>query len=320
MVLGITRNPDSVTETHQEEPGRRIRKPAWLKRRLPSGPVYGETRGLLEAFHLHTVCQEAQCPNRFECFSKKTATFLIMGPKCTRNCRFCSVDSGPDGPPDPEEPVRVARAARDMGLRYVVVTSVTRDDLPDGGAHLFAETIREIRSRIDQVLVEVLIPDFKGDARSLVTVLDAEPDVLNHNIETVPRLYERVRPEADYRRSLTLLARARKNSASVPVKSGIMLGLGEKPAEIRETLQDIYDSGCRIMTIGQYLQPSRHHLPVDRFVRPEEFESWRKAALHLGFGQVFSGPFVRSSYKAAEMCTAIGPQPRQEVAQYGDPT
>ncbi len=297
-----------------------MRKPAWLKRSLPSGPVYGETRALLDAFGLHTVCQEAQCPNRFECFSKKTATFLIMGPKCTRNCRFCSVDSGPAGPPDPEEPVRVARAARDMGLRYVVVTSVTRDDLPDGGAHLFAGTIREIRSRIDQVHVEVLIPDFKGDESSLVIVLDAQPDVLNHNIETVPRLYGLVRPEADYQRSLTLLSSAHNHNASIPLKSGIMLGVGEKPVEIRETLQDVHDSGCRIVTIGQYLQPSRYHLPVDRFVHPEEFEGWRKTALEMGFKQVFSGPFVRSSYNAGEMYSAISSKTRLEAAEYGGPT
>jgi lipoyl synthase len=297
-----------VTEIHQEESGRRIRKPSWLKRRLPSGPVYGETRALLEGFHLHTVCQEAQCPNRFECFSKKTATFLIMGPRCTRHCRFCSIDSGPDGPPDPEEPVRVARAARDLGLRYVVVTSVTRDDLPDGGAHFFAEAVREIRRRIDHVLVEVLIPDFQGDADSLATVLAARPDVLNHNIETVPRLYDQVRPEADYYRSLALLERAGNDASSIPVKSGIMLGVGERPAEIRETLQDIHYSGCRIVTIGQYLQPSRRHLPVDRFVHPEEFESWRKTALALGFWQAFSGPFVRSSYNAAEMYGGISQQ------------
>ncbi len=308
-----------MTQIHQE-PLKRRPKPPWLKRRLPSGPVYGETTALLEGFGLHTVCQEAKCPNRFECFSKKTATFLIMGPKCTRNCRFCSVEAGPDGPPDPEEPVRVARAARDMGLRYVVVTSVTRDDLPDGGAQLFAETVREIRRRIDQVLVEVLIPDFKGDESSLFVVLNAQPDVLNHNIETVPRLYSLVRPEADYHRSLTLLKKARRHSSSIPVKSGIMLGVGEEPAEIQDTLQDMHDSGCRTVTIGQYLQPSRHHLPVHRFVTPAEFESWRKSALQIGFGQVFSGPFVRSSYNAGEMYRTISPQPFRETAKHGGPT
>ncbi len=308
-----------MTETRQKSVNR-IRKPPWLKRRLPSGPAYEETRTLLDALGLRTVCQEAKCPNRFECFSKKTATFLIMGPRCTRHCRFCSVDSGPDGSPDPEEPVRVARAARDMGLRYVVVTSVTRDDLPDGGAYLFAKTIKEIRRRIDPVLVEVLIPDFKGDANSLACVLHAKPDVLNHNIETVPRLYNLVRPEADYHRSLTLLARARRNSGSIPVKSGIMLGVGEQSAEIRETLQDIHHSGCRIVTIGQYLQPSGQHLPVDRFVTPREFDSWRKTALQMGFGQVFSGPFVRSSYNAGEMYTAIRPQLCREVGMDGGPS
>lgn len=291
----------------------RVRKPVWLTRDLPTGPVYGRTRALVDGFGLHTVCQEAKCPNRFECFSKHTATFLIMGPKCTRNCRFCSIEAGPCSPPDPEEPVRVAMAAQSMKLRYVVVTSVTRDDLEDGGAGLFARTIQEIRKRIDGAVVEVLVPDFGEDEQALATVLDAAPDVLNHNIETVPRLYESVRPEADYRRSLNLLARAATRSPAVSTKSGIMLGLGETSEEIKRTLREIHASGCRTVTIGQYLQPSRRHLPVDRFVSPAEFDGWRKTALSIGFEEAFSGPFVRSSYRAGDMYRAVRSGPRNKV-------
>jgi lipoic acid synthetase len=278
-----------------------IRKPRWLKRRLPTGPAYENMRSLIQDRHLHTVCQEAKCPNQFECFSKQTATFLIMGPKCTRNCRFCSVETGPETPPDPQEAIRVAEAAAKMKLRYVVVTSVTRDDIPDGGAGLFAETILAIRKKIPQAIVEVLIPDFQGDVRALKTVLDAKPEVLNHNIETVPRLYPVVRPQAIYERSLALLQRARDYDQTIHIKSGLMLGLGEKSAEIHATLKDLLESGCRILTLGQYLQPSKDHLPVERFVPPSEFDDWRKFALELGFSDVASGPFVRSSYQAEKL-------------------
>lgn len=276
-------------------------KPRWLTRPLPRGPVYEQVRRMVRDGMLHTVCQEAKCPNQGECFSHHTATFLIMGDRCTRNCRFCAVKHGPITEPDPEEPKRVADAAAWLGLRYVVVTSVTRDDLPDGGAHFFAETIREIRKRIDGVLVEVLIPDFRGYADALATVLDAAPDVLNHNIETVPGLYPLVRPGADYRHSLELLARVKRRKPVIPAKSGIMLGLGETSGEVESTLRDISHTGCRMLTIGQYLQPSSHHLPVERFVPPEEFDCWRETALGMGFREVFSGPFVRSSYRAEEM-------------------
>ena len=254
---------------------------------------------------LHTVCQEAKCPNMWECFSQETATFLIMGPRCTRDCRFCAVEHGPLGPPDPEEPVRVAEAAHNMGLRYVVVTSVTRDDLPDGGAHFFAETIREIRKRKPDTLVEVLIPDFQGDQAALRTVLEARPDVLNHNLETVPRLYPLVRPQADYRRSLECLRQAGQYDPAIPTKSGLMLGLGESSKEVEKTLQDLVEVGCRMLTLGQYLQPSREHLPVRQFVHPERFEIWRDTALGMGFSQVASGPFVRSSYHAQEHYEAL---------------
>ncbi len=254
---------------------------------------------------MHTVCEEAKCPNQWECFSHHTATFLIMGDHCTRNCRFCAVLHGPLSKPDPDEPLRVAKAARSLGLQYVVVTSVTRDDLPDGGASLFAQTIQEIRRQNPGAAVEVLIPDFQGDERSLAVVLDAGPAVLNHNIETVERLYPRVRPGADYRRSLQLLARARAYRPSIPRKSGMMLGLGETDEEVRQALRDLFRAGCRLLTMGQYLQPSDGHLPVERFVPPEAFETWRTFALDLGFSAVSSGPFVRSSYKAGEMYRAV---------------
>ena len=244
------------------------RKPDWLKRRLPTGETFNQVRDLIEAGRLHTVCQEAKCPNIWECYSHRTATFLIMGERCTRNCRFCSVAPGPPGPLDPQEPARVAEAVERMGLKYVVVTSVTRDDLPDGGAGHFAATIHEIRRRVPGAEIEVLIPDFQGDPAALETVLRARPDVLNHNIETVPRLYPRVRPQADYRRSLELLRRAGEIAPGIPVKSGLMLGLGERPEEIRQTLQDLRAAGGRILTLGQYLQPSPEHLPVETYVPP----------------------------------------------------
>jgi lipoic acid synthetase len=281
------------------------RKPDWLKRRLPTGEDFNRVRELIEAGKLHTVCQEAKCPNIWECYSHGTATFLIMGERCTRNCRFCSVSPGLPEPLDPDEPSRVAEAVAHMGLRYVVVTSVTRDDLPDGGAAHFAATIREIRRRLPEAEVEVLIPDFQGERAALAIVLDAGPNVLNHNIETVPRLYPRVRPQADYRRSLELLRRSRALAPSIPTKSGLMLGLGEKPAELRRTLLDLREAGCRILTLGQYLQPSAEHLPVEAYIPPDDFETWRAAALEMGFSEVASAPFVRSSYHANESFQAL---------------
>ena len=276
------------------------RKPDWLKRRLPTGEGYARVRELIESGRLHTVCQEARCPNIWECFSHHTATFLIMGERCTRNCRFCSVHSGTPEALDPGEPGRVAAAAAEMGLQYVVVTSVTRDDLPDGGAAHFAATIRAIRERIPGAEIEVLIPDLQGDRTALHTVLAGRPDVLNHNIETVPRLYPQVRPQADYRRSLELLRAAGEIAPSIPTKSGLMLGLGETPEEVQLTLQDLRSHGCRLLTLGQYLQPSPEHLPVAAYVPPEEFERWRADALAMGFTHVASAPFVRSSYHAGE--------------------
>jgi lipoic acid synthetase len=282
-------------------PGSRAPKPGWLRLRLPSGPEYELVRSLIDNSALHTVCQEARCPNQWECFARQTATFLIMGPRCTRNCRFCAVEHGPLGPPDPQEPFRVAEAAHNLGLRYVVVTSVTRDDLPDGGAAIFAATIGAIRKKIPDVLIEVLIPDFQGSEESLFTVVDALPDVLNHNIETVERLYPSVRPGAVYERSMQLFRRAEGRNASLPIKSGLMLGLGESPEEVHRTLRDLLDAGCSLLTLGQYLQPSADHLPVERFVTPEEFDDWREIALTMGFSRVASGPLVRSSYHAKDL-------------------
>jgi len=276
------------------------RKPAWLKRRLPSGPIYGNVCQTLGEQGLHTVCQEAKCPNQWECFSRKTATFLILGSRCTRNCGFCAVAHGPSGPPDPEEPQRVARMARDMGLAYVVVTSVTRDDLPDGGADLFATTIRAIRTEIP----EVRIPDFRGQRAAIQTVVTAGPDVLNHNLETIPALYAEVRPEADYQRSLALLQTVRDLAPHMMTKSGLMLGLGETREGVRQTLSDLRAVDCRMVTLGQYLQPSPAHLPVKRYVPPEEFDQWRGEALQMGFQEVASGPLVRSSYQARELYQA----------------
>jgi lipoic acid synthetase len=283
----------------------RVPKPPWLKRRIPSGATYQKIRELLQKTHLHTVCQEACCPNLGECFSQGTATFLILGDRCTRNCRFCAVAHGPADAPDLEEPLRVAKAVDHMKLRYAVVTSVTRDDLPDGGASVFAETIRKIREKTPETKVEVLIPDFRGDLHSLKTVVRARPDVLNHNVETVPRLYASVRPEAVYQRSLDLLKSAHLMDPLIPTKSGLMLGLGERPEEIQEVLSDLLAAGCRILTLGQYLQPSAQHLPVQRYVSPEEFKEWRKRALRAGFREVASGPFVRSSYQAREAYQAL---------------
>ena len=278
-----------------------LRKPPWLRRRIQAGATYQEVHRIIQRSKLHTVCQEAHCPNLGECFSRGTATFLILGDHCTRNCRFCAVAHGPSGPPDSEEPHRLAEAVQNMGLRYVVVTSVTRDDLSDGGSGHFAQTISEIRRRVPTARIEVLVPDFQGSDSAVTTVVQARPDVFNHNLETVARLYPKVRPGADYRRSLRLLRRVRALSSDMPTKSGLMLGLGESPEELRQALFDLLEVECRILTLGQYLQPSRDHLPVERFLPPEAFEQWREVALEMGFRQVASGPFVRSSYRAGEL-------------------
>ena len=288
-----------MKQTRQEETS--VRKPDWLGRPLPSDPAFSRISSLLDDGRLHTVCQEARCPNRGECFSRGTAAFLILGGSCTRRCRFCAVTQGTPERPDPDEPRRVAEAAARMSLDYVVVTSVTRDDLADGGAGAFAETIRVLRVRRPGIRIEVLIPDFRGDETALRTVLDARPDVLNHNLETVLRLYPAVRPEAVYARSLELLSRVGRRAPDVAVKSGLMLGLGELPDELEAALKDLLAAGCRILTLGQYLQPRKDCLPVARFVPPAEFDAWRKAALGMGFHRVAAGPLVRSSYHAEEL-------------------
>jgi len=280
-----------------------VRKPAWLRRGIPAAPAHARLRSLLDGDRLHTVCQEARCPNCEECFGRGTATFLILGEICTRRCRFCTVTQGIPQPPDLDEPRRVAEAAARLNLDYVVVTSVTRDDLADGGAGLFAATIRLLKDRRPGGRVEVLIPDFRGDEAALQTVLTARPDCLNHNLETVARLYPLVRPQAVYGRSLDLLRRASRSVAVPVVKSGMMLGLGEEPGEVEEALRDLLAAGCRSLTLGQYLQPNRDALPVSRFVPPEEFDWWREKALAMGFIRVASGPFVRSSYHAG---SAVG--------------
>ena len=276
-------------------------KPPWLKKRLPPFEDLVKVKSILDSAQLHTVCEEARCPNLGECFSKGTATLLILGRICTRNCGFCAVAHGVSAPLDEEEPKKVAQAVIKMGLQYVVITSVTRDDLPDGGASHFAKTIQAIRALDRGIKIEVLIPDFKGDLSSLVTVLKEDPDVLNHNIETIPRLYQEVRPRADYRRSLDLLKRAKEKDPRAVTKSGFMLGLGETEKEVYSLLQDLSEVGCDFLTIGQYLQPRPDRLPVVRYIPPEEFEGYKKIGEEMGFKSVASGPFVRSSFHAAQM-------------------
>ena len=277
------------------------RKPPWLKIRLSQLQDTSKVKSILNVTSLHTVCEEARCPNLGECFSSGTATILILGKICTRNCGFCAVERGVPASLDESEPERVATAISKMKLQYVVVTSVTRDDLPDGGASVFAKTIRAVRALDPKIKIEVLIPDFKGDKASLVTVLKESPDVLNHNVETVPRLYPQVRPQADYRRSLDLLQRVKEFNSQMVTKSGFMLGLGERREEVLELLLDLRKAGCDFLTIGQYLQPGLDRLPVVEYVPPEEFEEYKKIGEEMGFKSVASGPFVRSSFHASEM-------------------
>ncbi len=280
------------------------RKPSWLKVKAPGSPTYVRLKHLMGELRLHTVCEEAHCPNIGECWHHGTATFMILGDVCTRACGYCAVAHGRPAGLDTAEPERVADAAGRMGLRYVVLTSVDRDDLSDGGASIFAETVRAIRDRLPGCRIEVLIPDFQGKAEPLHAVLDAGPDILNHNTETVPRLYRMARPGGRYARTLELLDRARTYAPHIPTKSGLMVGLGEEWDEVVATLADLRDVGCGILTIGQYLSPSAAHLPVVRYYHPEEFEMLRATALSLGFGHVESGPLVRSSYHAHEQANA----------------
>jgi len=279
----------------------KLKKPPWLKKRLPSGETLQKVHKLLRDCRLHTVCQEAHCPNLGECFSQGTATFLIMGDRCTRNCGFCAIRHDPPLPLDEGEPEKVSKAVEELGLRYAVITSVTRDDLPDGGADHFSKTIRAIRAGSPGTSIEVLIPDFQGSETALGRVVTSGPDVINHNIETVPRLYAEVRPQAVYERSLKLLDRVRMLDSRVVTKSGLMLGLGEGHKEIKGVFEDLLNAGCQILTLGQYLPPSSDHHRVARYVPPDEFSRLEKIAYEMGFISVASGPFVRSSYHAGEM-------------------
>lgn len=276
------------------------RKPEWLKIKLTTGEPYQEIKDMMRSRTLHTVCEEARCPNIYECWANRTATFMILGDVCTRACRFCAVKSGLPTELDLQEPQRVAEAAEQMGLRHCVVTSVARDDLKDGGASIFAATIHEIRKRMPFCSVEVLIPDFQGDRDALQIVMDAKPDILNHNVETVERLSDRVRAKAKYRRSLELLRRAKEMQPSIPTKSSLMLGVGETLDEVRQTMDDLRAVDCNILTLGQYLQPTPQHLEVVRYVHPDEFAELKADGLARGFSHVESGPFVRSSYHAHE--------------------
>jgi lipoic acid synthetase len=280
--------------------GDRHRLPAWLKRPLPRGNGNFFTQGLLRELRLETVCENARCPNRPECYARRTATFMILGNVCTRPCGFCSVPRGAPESLEDDEPERVAEAAHRLGLRHVVITSVTRDDLPDGGADHFYRCIVAVRARTGAA-VEVLTPDFLGDRRAVDRVLEARPEVYNHNLETVPRLYKKVRGRAAYQRSLDLLAHVKRRAPRTLTKSGLMLGLGETTQELLEVLADLRAVGCDTLTLGQYLAPTLKHLPVERFVPPAEFDALGALARSLGFAQVASGPFVRSSYHADEM-------------------
>jgi lipoic acid synthetase len=275
------------------------RKPAWLRVKMPSGSTYFELKRLARQHRLHTVCEEAMCPNIGECWNQRSATFMLLGDTCTRSCGFCAVKTGRPGVIDEQEPERVAAAIATLNLRYAVITSVNRDDVPDGGSHIFAATIRAVRQRLPHCRIEVLIPDFKGNWEALAEVVEARPDVLNHNMESIARLYHRVRPQAKYERSLELLWRVKQLDPAMRTKSGLMAGLGEDPVEIVASMQDLRRVECDLLTIGQYLRPSPQHLPVARFYHPDEFAALKQQGEAMGFAHVESGPLVRSSYHAA---------------------
>lgn len=278
----------------------RQRKPEWLKVRLTANENFSDIKKMIRGKTLHTVCEEARCPNIHECWTNRTATFMILGDVCTRACRFCAVKTGLPTELDLAEPERVAEAARQMGLQHAVVTSVARDDLKDGGASIFAATIKAIRKQNPKTSVEVLIPDFQGDRDALKVVMDAKPDILNHNIETVRRRSDRIRSKAKYDRSLQVLQTAKEMQPDIPTKSSIMVGVGETFDEVVQAMKDLYDHQVSIVTIGQYLQPTRQHLKLERYYTPEEFAKWKEIGLEMGFSHVESGPLVRSSYHAFE--------------------
>lgn len=275
-------------------------KPQWLRKRLPIGIITQEIEADLRKGSLHTICQEGCCPNQGECFSRGVATFLIMGNVCTRNCRFCAVTTGKPTPLDDEEPARLADEIHKLKLRFVVITSVTRDDLPDGGADHFVRIIQAVRQQCPGVGIEVLIPDFQGLTSALETVVKAKPEVLNHNVETVPRLFRHVRPMGDYERSLALLKKAKEIDQSIITKSGLMVGLGERREDIANVMDDLRNVGCDIVTMGQYLRPSNNHYPVYEYVNHDVYATYKKLAYEKGFKHVAAGPFVRSSYRAEE--------------------
>ena len=277
------------------------RLPPWFKQRLADPGVMSSMHGLLDGLMLHTICQSALCPNIGRCFTTGTATFLILGDVCTRRCTFCAVNKGRPGPVDEAEPEHLLEAVRKMGLSYVVITSVTRDDLPDGGASQFARTVTLLRENMQDIMVEVLVPDFYGSEEAVRTVVESGPQVINHNVETVPCLYPEVRPEADYARSLELLYTVKKLNPKTTTKSGLMLGLGESREEVIEVMSDLREANCDLLTIGQYLQPSAQHYPISRFISPEEFAGYEVVGRQMGFTKVASSPLVRSSYRAAEL-------------------
>lgn len=293
--------PDGIRARQPE------RKPPWLKVQAPGGPNYVEIRRLMRDLDLHTVCEEARCPNIGECWEHRAATFMVLGDKCTRNCAYCAVSHGTPTEYDPDEPARLARAVEKIGLNHVVITSVDRDDLPNGGAEIFAACVHEIRSRLPHASVELLIPDFKGSEAALRMVVTARPDILNHNLETVQRLYRMARPGGSYPRALELLRRAKAMDPASVTKSGLMCGLGEEWDELLGAMQDLCREGVDLLTLGQYLRPSASHLPVARFYTPAEFDDLRDAGLEMGFRHVEAGPLVRSSYHAWEQARRGAP-------------
>jgi lipoic acid synthetase len=285
--------------------GKPLRRPSWLRVRAPTGEDYRWLRKLMRSKELHTVCEEAHCPNMGECWGNRTATFLVLGDTCTRNCRFCNVRTGRPGPLDPDEPARVAEAVRAMGLKHAVITSVDRDDLADGGAGVFAAIIRQIRELQPGCTVEVLIPDFRGMVEPLRTVVDERPDILNHNVETVPRLFRTIQPQCKYEWSLAVLRNAKALWPDAATKSGVMVGLGETVDEVLQVMRDLRSVGVDILTVGQYLQPTKQHAPISRYYTPEEFETFGAAGERMGFRWVESAPLVRSSYHAAAQAAEI---------------
>jgi lipoic acid synthetase len=324
-----------MSEPHDKEKGRAktaripikvvaaaepLKKPAWIRVRLGHGARFEQVKQALRSEGLHTVCEEASCPNIGECFGKGTATFMILGDLCTRRCPFCDVAHGRPKPPDAEEPQRLARTIAAMRLSYVVITSVDRDDLRDGGARHFAECIEAVRAQSPQTRIEILVPDFRGRLDAALAQLDAAPpDVLNHNLETVPRLYRQARPGADYAHSLTLLQAFKAQHPGIPTKSGLMVGLGETDDEILAVMQDLRDHGVDMLTVGQYLQPSAHHLPVARYVEPAQFERFGEAARVMGFAHAACGPLVRSSYHADQQAHGAGVGQEHTLAAHARP-